>query len=209
MESFAALLGIAAVLFAWTNVDDLFVLLGFFSDGAVRARHVVVGQYLGIGVLYGVSVLASLLSIVVPRAYIGLLGFAPIIIGITKLRALRRDGSMGERGLTGEGGPDRHAASSAGAGRSILAVATVTVANGGDNIGVFVPLLATRSAWDIAAVGLVFALMTGIWCLFGHWLVHHPALGIPIRRHGHRTLPFLLIGFGILILYAAGTLSLL
>jgi cadmium resistance protein CadD (predicted permease) len=85
----------------------------------------------------------------------------------------------------------------------------VTVANGGDNIGVFVPLLATRPAWQIAAIGLVFAVMTALWCLLGHWLVHHPALGIPIRRYGHRTLPFLLIAFGVLILYAAGTFSLL
>ena len=56
MESFVALLGIAVVLFAWTNLDDLLVLLGFFSDPRFRPRHVVIGQYVGIVVLYGVSV---------------------------------------------------------------------------------------------------------------------------------------------------------
>jgi len=203
MESFIGLVGISALLFAWTNVDDLFVLLGFFSDPRVRARHVVIGQYVGIGVLYGVSVLASLLSIVMPPAYIGLLGLAPIVIGVTKLHSLWRGAG------TDEDGRYDHAAVSARAGRNILAIAMATVANGSDNISVYTPLFATRSAVDVAASGLVFAIMTALWCLLGHWLVHHPALGIPLRHYGHRTLPFLLIGFGIFILYSAGTFSLI
>jgi len=203
MESFVALLGIVAVLFAWTNLDDLFVLLGFFSDPRVRARHVIVGQYMGIAVLYGVSVFASLLSIVVARAYIGLLGLAPIIIGITKLYSLWRGAG------TDEDRRDDHAVASARAGRNILSVSMTTVANGGDNIGVYTPLFATRSPVEVAAAGVVFAIMTALWCLLGYWLVHHPALGMPIRRYGYRTLPFLLISFGTWILYAAGTFSLL
>jgi len=203
MESFIALLGIAMVLFAWTNVDDLFVLLGFFSDPRFRPRQVVIGQYVGVMVLYGASVLASLLSLVVPPAYIGLLGLAPIFMGITKLYSLWRgaDSDGDERA--------DHAKASARSGRNILTVAMATVANSGDNISVYTPLFATRSAWEDAAMGLVFAVMTALWCLLGHWLVHHPALGAPIRRYGHRTAPFILIGLGILILYEAGTLNLI
>jgi cadmium resistance protein CadD (predicted permease) len=203
MHSFVTLCGIAAVLFAWTNVDDLFVLLGFFSDPRVRVRHVVAGQYMGIGVLYGVSVLASMLSIVIPRAYIGVLGLAPIVIGVAKLHSLRRGTLPDERGR------DDPAIASARDGRNVATIAMTTVANGGDNISVYTPLLASRSPVEVAAAGLVFAIMTAVWCLLGHWLVHHPALGIPIRRFGSRTLPFLLIGFGISILYTAGTFKLI
>jgi cadmium resistance protein CadD (predicted permease) len=203
MASLVALSGIAVVLFAGTNVDDLFVLLGFFSDPLVRARHVVAGQYLGIGVLYVVSILVSLLSIVIPPAFIGLLGMAPIFIGVSKLYSLwRGTGNDDEE-------TDRHAVASSRAGRNILTVAMATVANGGDNISVYAPLFATRTAVEIAAAGLVFAIMTALWCFFGHWLVHHPSLGTPLRRYGHRALPFLLIGFGISILYTAGTFRLL
>ena len=203
MESFVTLLGIAAVLFAWTNLDDLFVLLSFFSDPKFHARHVVIGQYVGIIVLYAVSVLASLLSIVIPPAYIGLLGLAPIFIGVRKLYSLWRGGhaDKDER--------DDHAIANARASRNILAVAMATVANSGDNISVYTPLFATRSAVEVAAAGVVFAIMTALWCLLGHWLVHHPALGAPLRRYGHRTVPFILIGFGVLILYEAGTLRLI
>jgi cadmium resistance protein CadD (predicted permease) len=203
MQSFIALLGIVVVLYAWTNIDDLFVLLGFFSDPRFRPRQVVIGQYVGIMVIYGSSVLASLLSLVVPPAYIGLLGLAPIVIGITKLHSLWRGADS-----NGDERADR-AQASARSGRNILIVAMATLANSGDNISVYTPLFATRSTFEVAAMGLVFAVMTALWCLVGHWLVHHPALGAPIRRYGRRTLPFILIGLGILILYQAGTLNLI
>jgi hypothetical protein len=77
MESSFALLGLAIALFASTNVDDVFVLVGFFADPKFRARDIVIGQYAGITALFGVSVVASLLSLVIPRAYLGLLGIAP------------------------------------------------------------------------------------------------------------------------------------
>ena len=79
MPSGIELIGITVVLFVSTNVDDVFVLLGFFSDPKFRPRQVVAGQYAGILALFSVSVAASLLSLVVPPAYIGLLGVAPVI----------------------------------------------------------------------------------------------------------------------------------
>jgi cadmium resistance protein CadD (predicted permease) len=45
----ARLLGVT--LFAATDIDDLFVLVGFFADPKFRAGNVVIGQYLGIGAL--------------------------------------------------------------------------------------------------------------------------------------------------------------
>ena len=203
IASFIARLAIAVVLFAWTNVDDLFVLLGFFSDPRFRPRHVVIGQYLGIILIFGASVLASLLSLVVPPAYIGLLGLAPIFIGVSRLYSLWRGAEHHGNGQA------ENAKASARAGRNILTVAAATVANSGDNVSVYTPLFATRAAWEVAVMGLAFAAMTALWCLLGHWLVHHPALGAPIRRYAHRTVPFILIGLGILILYEAGTLNLI
>jgi cadmium resistance protein CadD (predicted permease) len=200
MQSFIALSGFV-VVFAWTNIDDLFVLLGFFSDPRFLPRQVVIGQYLGITALYGASVLASLLSLVLRPAYIGLLGFAPIFMGINRLYSLWRGVDADER--------DAHSRASARAGRNILTVAMATIANSGDNISIYTPLFATRSAWEVAAAGLIFAFMTALWCLAGHRLVHHPTLGAPIRRYGHRTVPFILIALGTLILYEAGSFTLI
>lgn len=198
MESLGALIGLAIVLFASTNVDDVFVLIGFFADPTFRARDVVLGQYLGIAALFCVSVTASLLSLAIPRAYVGLLGIVPILIGMKKLFDLYRKRDATEESL------ERHA--DAGGNRRAATVAFVTLANGGDNIGIYTPTFAIRSGNELAVIGLIFSVMTALWCFLAHWMVNYPKLGAPIRRYGHHVSPIVLIGLGILILYQAGTL---
>ncbi|MFK0166671.1 cadmium resistance transporter [Rhizobium sp. NPDC090279] len=192
--------GVAIVMFASTNIDDIFVLLGFFADPKFRARQIVIGQYLGIGLLYGISVVASLLVLVIPATYIGLLGFAPIYFGIRRLWELWNGIDTGDN-------PEDHATASAGHG-NIVAVTLVTIANGGDNISVYTPIFATRSAYEILTIGCIFAVMTVIWLGAAHSLVNHPTLGAPIRRYGNRIVPFVLIVLGVLILHEAETAKL-
>src|SRR5580704_10189800 len=86
-----ALLAMAITLFASTNVDDLVVLVGFFADPKFRPRDVVAGQYAGLAILFVVSAAGALLSLVIPNAYLGLLGILPILIGTRKLVALRHE----------------------------------------------------------------------------------------------------------------------
>ena len=195
MHCLVALPGLAIALFASTNVDDLFVLLGFFSDPKLRRRDIVVGQYAGIATLFGLSIAASLLSLVIPRAYIGLLGIVPIVIGVKRLIELLRGTDRTEEDL----GVHRKGE---GDGRTAT-VALVTIANGGDNIGIYTPSLAIRSGYEIAVIALVFVVMTALWCYFAHWMVNHPKFGAPIRLYGHRVAPIVLIGLGILIIYQA------
>lgn len=174
------LAGIAA--FAATNVDDLFLLTAFLAAGTYRARDVVLGQYAGIGLLYGASAAASAVSMVVPADYLCLLGLAPILIGLNHV--LRRGA--------------REAAVPAVSG--ILGVAAATVANGGDNIAVYVPLFATSSAQAVGVMGAVFAVMTGLWCFAARWLLHHPYAAAPVRRYGPGLAPYALIAIGLAIL---------
>jgi len=201
LELPVGVLGLAVVVFASTNVDDVFVLLGFFSDRKFRPRQVVIGQYLGITALYGTSVVASLISLVVPAAYIGLLGFAPIFFGLKRLWELRA-------GHGAEDDPQDHERASAGHA-NIVAVAVVTMANGGDNISTYTPLFATRTVYEIAIFGLVFAAMTATWLAAAYYLTNHPTIGAPIRRYGRRVVPFVLVALGVLILYEAQTIQLL
>ena len=85
-----SLVGLAIVVFISTNVDDIFILLGFFSDPAFRPRQIIAGQYLGVGTLFFISVLGSLVSLVLAPEYIGLLGIVPVVIGLKQLYDLRR-----------------------------------------------------------------------------------------------------------------------
>jgi cadmium resistance protein CadD (predicted permease) len=195
----ALILGVAA--FAATNIDDIFVLLGFFADPRFRARQIIVGQYVGIGALVLVSIVAALIALVIPPAYVGLLGLAPIAIGSKKLVDLWRGQEQGEEEL------ERHPAG--GEHGQVFTVAAVTIANGSDNIGIYTPLFAVRSSIETAVIVAVFAVMTALWCAIAHWMVHHRTIGAPIRRYGHRVLPLVLIGLGVLILHEAGTFELL
>ena len=195
----ALILGIT--LFAATNVDDTFVLLGFFADPKYRAHRVVIGQYLGIATLVAISLLAALIALVIPPAYVGLLGLAPIAIGAKKLIDLWGGRDESEEEL------ERHPASAARG--QVLAVAAVTIANGGDNIGVYTPVFAVRSGIETAVIIGVFVLMTGVWCAIAHWLVHHRTIGAPIRKYGHLILPPLLIGLGLSVLLESRSFALL
>jgi cadmium resistance transport/sequestration family protein len=201
MEYSLALPGMALALFASTNIDDVFVLVGFFSDPKFRIRDIVIGQYAGIAALFGVSVAASLLSFVIPRAFIGLLGIAPIVIGAKKLFDHYRRRDKREETL------ESH--SKSGVSLRSATVTIVTIANGADNIGIYIPSFAIRSGREIAVIGLVFAVMTALWCFIAHAMVNHPRLGAPIRRYGKQVAPIVLIGLGILILYQAKSVGLL
>lgn len=97
MDSLLALIGLAVVAFASTNIDDVFILVGFFADRNFRAHDVVLGQYMGISTLYLISALAALVSLVIPASYIGLLGLAPIAIGIKK--AMSSEAQRGGQGM--------------------------------------------------------------------------------------------------------------
>jgi cadmium resistance protein CadD (predicted permease) len=185
------LLALAVTLFASTNIDDLIVLIGFFADRRIRTRDIVAGQYAGLTVLFLISAAASLLSLVIPGVYLGLLGIFPIVIGVRKLSGLRHDGSESQNSSPG----------------SVAGVALVTIANGGDNIGVYMPAFVVHSASQIGVIAMVFIALTALWCMLAHWMVNHPGLGAPLRRYGHILSPLVLIGLGILILHHAGTIG--
>jgi cadmium resistance protein CadD (predicted permease) len=195
MGPLVAELVLAVVVFASTDVDDIVVLIAFFADPRLRPRQIVLGQYFGIGALCAVSIAGSFAALILPLSHIGLLGLAPIAIGAKKLWDARRGAAVTVEAK-------RHAA-------GIVAVALVTIANGGDNIAVYTPLFASRGAGDIAVFLAVFLAMTGIWCLLARWIVRHPMIGAPIRRSGHRIVPLVLIALGVLILVESGSYRLL
>ena len=187
------LLLLAILLFVSTNVDDLFVLLAFFCDGAISAKSVILGQFVGIAALFAASVACVIAAHTIPSKYIGLLGFAPILFGATRLskRMRRREDDTVST--------EREPSSS-----SALAVALTTIANGGDNITVYVPAFSVHSRGQIAVFGLVFLLLTGVWLAAAYFLTRHPRLGPPVRKVGTLVAPLVLIALGVVILKETG-----
>lgn len=99
LTDIAGLIAIGAAAFAATNIDDIFVLMVLFSTSFVASltfpvRHVVLGQYLGISLLIAISALGSLIPLLVPPYFIGLLGIVPMAIGARRLvQIIRKDGN--------------------------------------------------------------------------------------------------------------------
>lgn len=188
-------LGVAVVVFAATNVDDILLLAAFFADPDLSPRQVVAGQFLGMLVLVAASAVCALFAVVIPAGWIGLLGLAPLGLGVHGL--LRRRG--------GHGNSTPKAESTPGGRSRWLAVAGVTIANGGDNLGVYIPMFSNARRL-LALYVVVFAVLTAVWCLIGHYLVNNPLVGKKLARHGQAALPFVLIALGLWILADARAL---
>jgi cadmium resistance protein CadD (predicted permease) len=191
---------LAIALFASTNLDDMFLLVGFFADPKFRPKDIVAGQYAGITALFALALLGSLLALAISRAYIGLFGVVAIGVGAKRLFDVYRNREATETSLEH---PDT------GRHTRIATVAFFTLASGADNIAIYMPAFAIRSRFEIGMFAGIFAVMTGLWCFFAHWMVHHPIFGKPIRRYGRRVAPLVLIAIGVSIMYDAGSFDLL
>lgn len=196
MPDLLSTLGLAVVVFASTNVDDILLLAAFFADPRFSARTVVAGQYLGMGVLVLASAAAGAAALVVPEGYTALLGVVPLALGLRVLWRGRNDATVDGAARESERPPEH------GDRSQLLTVAAVTIANGGDNLGVYIPLFASAPR-TIPVFVAVFAAMTALWCWAGHALVNHRVAGAWVRRVGHAGLPFVLVALGLWILAGA------
>lgn len=171
--------------FIGTNVDDIFLLTLFFSEARTKsdARAIACGQSLGILFLYLVSVLGALGLSFLPEKYIGFLGILPIILGVKAIFD-RDDEDDGQKSALG----------------GAVRVALVTVANGADNLGVYIPLFEGFSAWQTAASGVVFLLMTALWCIFGKKFSEMTFLRRFLEKYKWILVPTILILLGVYIL---------
>ena len=188
------LAGQAVGMFAVTNVDDLVILALFFGRAAGdrgAAARVVAGQYLGFAAILGVSVVGALGVGLLPEAVIPYFGLLPLLLGIRAGWLAWRN-----RGDTEDEPP---------AAVGVLAVAGVTFANGGDNIGVYVPVFATAG---LAVFVIIFLALVGVWCAAGRFFATRPIIAPALSRWGHVMLPVVLVGIGVVILVEGGAFGL-
>jgi cadmium resistance transport/sequestration family protein len=183
--------------FISTNIDDVFLLMLFFGNKHFKDREIVIGQYLGIAILIAVSFALSFIGLVIDKAYIGLLGFVPIYFGVRALVHLRASQVEGD-----------DVAEPINNRNNIFTVTGTTIANGGDNIGIYVPLFATLAWAQQLTMISVFFIMTGAWCFLAKYFTKHPIIAKTINKYGHVLTPFVLIFLGIYILHQSGTVSL-
>lgn len=86
-------------------------------------------------------------------------------------------------------------------------VAAVTVANGSDNISIYVPLFASSTLENLVVILGVFFTLVGVWCYAAYRLIQMRAIADSLTRYGNHLVPFVLIGLGVAILVQSGTLA--
>lgn len=192
------------IAFVVTNLDDIFILILFFSDPKLRHRNIITGQFLGISTLILLSFLGSFIGLVIDIKYVGLLGIVPIYMGIKSFITLWKPGEY-EEGVSIK----LNSKNSESHFKQILSVASVTVANGGDNISIYIPLYAAFANSAKITMTLVFLLMTAAWCFMGKYLANHPIIKKSLEKYGHIVTPFVFILLGIYIMYESNSFGLL
>lgn len=213
MSWLAGAIATAIAAFVATNIDDLLLLALFFSQVNVtfRKRHIVAGQYLGFTALLLASLPGFFGGLIVPRAWIGLLGLVPIAIGISQLFKREESASLVQAVADNPEAPNTPLQSLFGSFVSpqTYGVAAVTFANGGDNIGIYVPLFASSDLARLGVILSVFFILVGIWCYLAYQLTRHRAVTQVLTRYGDALVPLVLIGLGVYILLESGTPTLL
>jgi cadmium resistance protein CadD (predicted permease) len=181
-------IAVAVAVFAGTDVDDLIVLTVLFlagrATGRPRARDIVTGQYLGIAALVAASVAAALGLLVIPDRWVGLLGLVPLALGIRGLVAARRHTEKDETPVA----------------TGVLSIAALTIANGADNISVYVPLFRGIGPGAGALTIGTFAVMVAVWLALAYWLGSHRRIVAVVERFGHWLVPVVFIVIGLVLL---------
>jgi cadmium resistance protein CadD (predicted permease) len=181
MSPVIKVLAAGVTTFAATNIDDIFLLTVFFAR-CVPTRRIVAGQYLGFAAIVVVSLaLVWSASLTIPRVWIRILGVLPLAIGVKEL-------VHPQRFKTAQ-------AEQADATLSVPFIAAITLANGADNVGVYVPFFATNRT-HLQLVLLVYGFLVLVWCAVGKWFGSHALALKSLALWGHWIVPSVLIGLG-------------
>lgn len=188
-------------LFLVTNIDDIIVLSLFFARGAGQrgtTTRILIGQYLGFIGILGAAVLISLgAGAFLPPEVIPYFGLIPLGLGLWAAWQTWR-------------GDDDDDDESRFEGKKVAAwtVAGVTFANGGDNIGVYVPVFLSVGPGAVVAYCVVFLVLVAVLVGLAKFVATRRPIAEVLERWEHILFPLVLIGLGIFILVSGGAFGL-
>ena len=189
-------------LFIATNIDDIIVLSLFFARGAGRrgtTARILVGQYLGFAGILGASVLVTLgAGAFLPPEVIPYFGLIPLGLGLWAAWQAWRN----------RGADDDDEAKVEGKKVGVWTVAGVTFANGGDNIGVYVPVFLSVGPAAVVAYCIVFLALVAALVGLGKFVATRRPIAELLERWEHILFPIVRIGLGIFILVSGGAFGL-
>lgn len=185
-----------------TSIDYLIVLIILFAQLSQNKQkwHIYAGQYLGTGLLVGVSLVAAYVVNFVPEAWmVGLLGLIPIYLGI-------RFAIVGE-GAEEEEEEITERLEQSKANQLFWTVTLLTISSGGDNLGIYIPYFASLDWAQTLVALLVFAIGVIIFCELSRVLSSIPLISETIGKYKRIIVPLVFILLGLYIMYESGTIE--
>jgi cadmium resistance protein CadD (predicted permease) len=220
MDGILATLQLALAAGLATTFDDNIYLTGFFAEvnRSFRPQHVVLGELLGFSLLVSISLSGLLLGRMLPTQWLGWMGVLPILIGLRNLLHYLRDGYGDEedrqasrlRYASLQGfQPRRLSLLDLLRDRRTYSVSLVTIANGSNNLSIYIPLFASLRPGQLSLVLPVLYGFIVLWLLLSFHLTRTPGLALLLNRYAPIFFPFVLIWLGARILSDSGSLRLL
>ena len=185
-----------------TSIDFLIILIILFAQLSQNKQkwHIYAGQYLGTGLLVGASLVAAYVVNFVPEPWmVGLLGLIPIYLGI-------------HFAIVGEGEEEEEEEiierlEQSKVNQLFWTVTLLTIASGGDNLGIYIPYFASLDWSQTLVALLVFAIGIIIFCELSRVLSSIPLISETIEKYQRIIVPLVFIPLGLYIMYESGTIE--
>lgn len=194
----------ALAVFISTSIDYLLILTIIFVQTRTRngILHVAAGQYLGTALLVIVSLLIAFMLHFIPEEWIiGLLGLIPIFLGIRV--ATKKEGDEEEN----EAEEVNEKLEAAKANRLFWTITLITIASGGDNLGIYIPYFASLRTFDIISALIVFGIATAILCYLGYKLSTIRLISETLEKYERVIVPVVYFALGLYIMLESGTFA--
>lgn len=190
----AASLLTSIIAYISTNIDDIFVIMILLSQAAKGSKgKLVAGHFLGVGIITAVSMLSAFGLQNLPLKIVGILGLVPISLGIKAWLDRKKS----------EDDDDALDTQSVG----LLSMTMITVGNGADNVGVYIPLFTGFSNAERIGAVVIFAVMTALWVYFANSLAELPKIKAVIEKYKGIAIPVIFIALGVFIILDSGLLG--
>lgn len=187
VHSLAAVIVIASLAFVGTMFDNFFAFAAqFLVTDRARYRRVSWAQAMGIATLLLISAGVGSLLTPIPTRWVGLAAIAPWALALHAWR--HRSAPVHEQFR-----------------RGALTTFAVTLALGGDNLAVWIPLMRANGTLASAGTIVVFSVWELIFIVTAQRIAGHPRTVAWGAAHARTFIPWIYLALGVLILVECGT----
>jgi cadmium resistance protein CadD (predicted permease) len=188
VHSIPSVIVLAALAYVGTMFDNFFAFAAqLLVTDPKRFKRVSWAQALGVGALVLMAGGIGSLLTPIPLPWIGILCLAPWALGVHAWRQRNRPPSESFR-------------------RGAITTFVMTLALGGDNLAVWIPLLRANGVLHAIVSVCVFAVLEFLFIVSARALTGRPKVVEWGTKYAPRSIPWIYFGLGILILIECGSL---